>query len=147
VSADPKDPTNYYNDASWCDKEYDRLYAQQKVELDPAKRRDIVHQMLTRFYRSATYDALYMYPDTQAYRKGRFTGWTQQPEKVGPVIFSNTSPTYANLRPVSATSKSSGGDGGGMGAAGIIGIGLVIALAAAGVLWALMRRRSADERE
>jgi peptide/nickel transport system substrate-binding protein len=150
VSADPKDPTNYYNDANWCDKEYDKLYAQQKVELDRNKRMDIVHRMLTRFYRSATYDALYTYPDTQAYRKGRFTGWTRQPEKVGPVIFSNTSPTYANLRPVSASTKSAGGgddDGGGMGAAGIIGIGLVAALAVAGLLWALMRRRSADERE
>jgi peptide/nickel transport system substrate-binding protein len=147
VSADPKDPTNYYNDASWCDKEYDKLYQQQKVELDPDKRQQIVHEMLTRFYRSATYDSLYTYPDLQAYRKGRFTGWTQQPEKIGPVIFSNTSPTYAKLKPVSATSKSKSDDGGGMGAAGIVGIGLLVALAVAGALWAVLRRRSADERE
>ena len=51
VSKDPKDPTNYYNDANWCDPQYDALYKQQKVELDKAKRIDIVHQMLTRFYR------------------------------------------------------------------------------------------------
>ena len=38
VSQDPKDPTNYYNDANWCDQEYDELYKQQKAELDPAKR-------------------------------------------------------------------------------------------------------------
>ena len=30
----PKDPTNYYNDANYCDPEYDKLYEQQKVELD-----------------------------------------------------------------------------------------------------------------
>ena len=53
VSQDPKDPTNYYNDANWCDPTYDALYKQQKVELDPAKRMQIVHQMLTRFYESA----------------------------------------------------------------------------------------------
>ncbi len=35
---DPDDPTNYYNDASLCDPEYDKLYKQQKVERDPAKR-------------------------------------------------------------------------------------------------------------
>ena len=32
-----------------------------------------------------------------AYRKDRFTGWTQQPAETGPVLFSNTSPTYAKL--------------------------------------------------
>ena len=51
--------------------------------------------MLTRFYESAVYDVLYTYPDLQAYRKDRFTGWIRQPEKTGPVLFSNSSPTYA----------------------------------------------------
>ena len=58
VSQDPKNPTNYYNDANWCDQTYDKLYKQQNVELDPAKRMQIVHQMLTRFYEPATYDVL-----------------------------------------------------------------------------------------
>ena len=49
VAADPDDPTNYYNDANYCDPEYDKLYAKQKVELDPEKRMDIVHEMLTRW--------------------------------------------------------------------------------------------------
>ena len=47
VASDPEDPTNYYNDANYCDPEYDKLYKQQKVELDPEKRREIVHEMLT----------------------------------------------------------------------------------------------------
>ena len=55
VSQDPKNPTNYYNDANWCDKTYSAMYKQQNTELDPAKRRQIVQQMLTRFYESATY--------------------------------------------------------------------------------------------
>ena len=70
VSKDPKDPTNYYNDANWCDPQYDALYKQQKVERDKAKRMDIVHQMLTRFYESATYDVLYTYPDTAGLSQG-----------------------------------------------------------------------------
>ena len=38
VSADPENPTNYYNDANLCDPGYDKLYKQQKVELDQDKR-------------------------------------------------------------------------------------------------------------
>ncbi|HEY0362073.1 MAG TPA: ABC transporter substrate-binding protein [Solirubrobacteraceae bacterium] len=146
VSKDPKDPTNYYNDANWCDPQYDALYKQQKVERDKAKRMDIVHQMLTRFYESATYDVLYTYPDNQAYRKNRFTGWIRQPEKTGPVLFSNSSPTYPRLKPVVASAKGAAGDGGG-GSGGLIAIIVVAAVVlGAGGLWAV-RRRTADERE
>ena len=81
VSADPEDPTNYYNDANLCDKEYDRLYKQQKVELDPEKRREIVHEMLTRWQQTAVYNVLWEEPDTIAYVKDRFTGWTAQPAR------------------------------------------------------------------
>ena len=74
VASDPEDPTNYYNDANWCDPEYDKLYEQQKVELDPDKRMQQVHEMLTRFYESATYVPLYLQADLQAYRKDKFDG-------------------------------------------------------------------------
>ena len=40
IAQDPADPTNYYNDANWCSPAYDKLYEQQKVELDPQKRRE-----------------------------------------------------------------------------------------------------------
>ena len=59
VSSDPDDPSNYYNDANFCDPEYDKLYKQQKAELDPDKRMEIVHEMLTRFYSQAVYLPLY----------------------------------------------------------------------------------------
>ena len=96
VSKDPKDPTNYYNDANWCDPQYDALYKQQKVERDKAKRMDIVHQMLTRFYESAVYDVLYTYPDNcRPIARTASPAGSSQPEKTGPVLFSNSSPTYA----------------------------------------------------
>ena len=82
---------------------YDALYAKQHVELNHAKRVALVHQMLTRYYRSAVYDILEYSPDLQAYRTDRFTGWLKQPSNTGPVIFSNTSPTYANLKPIKAS--------------------------------------------
>ena len=48
---------------------------------------------------------IYTYPDTQAYVKGRFEGFVQQPAKTGPVLYSNTSPSYALLKPVSASTR------------------------------------------
>jgi len=145
VASDPEDPTNYYNDANYCDKEYDRLYAQQKVELDPEKRKEIVHEMLTRWQQSAVYDVIWRDPETIAYVKDRFTGFVQQPEKTGPVLFSNTSPTYARLKPVTASAGGSSDDGGGSG--GIIAILAVAVVALGAALVVVTRRRSADERE
>ncbi len=145
VASDPKDPTNYYNDANYCDPEYDKLYQQQKVELDRAKREEIVHQMLTRFQQSGTYHVIYTYPDTQAYVKDRFEGFVRQPAKIGPVLYSNTSPSYAQLKPVSASSGSGDDDGGGSGT--IIAIVIAAALALVALLLVMRRRSTADERE
>ena len=145
VASDPKDPTNYYNDANYCDPEYDKLYQQQKVELDRDKREEIVHQMLTRFQQSGTYHVIYTYPDTQAYVKDRFEGFVRQPAKIGPVVYSNTSPSYALLKPVSASSGSGDDDGGGSGA--IIAIVIAAALALGALLLVMRRRSTADERE
>ena len=51
--------------------------------------------MLTRFQQSGTYHVLYTEPETQAYVKDRFEGFVRQPAKIGPVLYSNTSPSYA----------------------------------------------------
>jgi peptide/nickel transport system substrate-binding protein len=151
VASDPEDPTNYYNDANLCDPEYDKLYAQQKVERDEDKRMEIVHEMLTRFYSHAVYMPLYLQADLQAYRKDKFTGWERQPAETGPVLFSNTSPSYVALKPAAATANGGaggdGGDDGGGGAGLIIGIGALAVLGAVGLIWARSRRRTADERE
>ena len=98
--------------------------------------------MLTRFYRSAAYVTTDYAPDLQAYRTDRFTGWERQPAKVGPVMFSNTSPGYFNLKPMRKVSQAgllslpdSGGPLGGM----------ALLLSAAGLL-ATARRRSHSAR-
>ena len=146
VSSDPKDPTNYYNDANWCDKKYDALYKQQKTETDRAKREDLIHQMLLRFHDADVYQVLYVYPDTQAYVKGRFTGFQRQPAGTGPVIYSNSTPTYATLAPVSAKAGG-GGSGGGNGSGGLIAIIVAVVVVVGGGAFFVMRRRTAYERE
>ena len=133
-----------YNDANWCDPRYDELYEQQKVELDRDRRIEIVHEMLRLFYEESTYIVLYEDADTQAYRTDRFEGWLNQPAEIGPVLFSNSSPSYVNLTPIE------GGGGGGGG----ISTGVLIAIIAAGiivigggVLLVVRNRTSRDERE
>ena len=142
LSSDPDDPTNYYNDANWCDPEYDRLYKEQNQELDRARRVELVHEMLRLFYDSATYNNIAQNPDLQAYRTDRFEGWLRQPADVGPVIFSNTSPTYANLTPIEG-----GGSGGGLSTAAFVAIAIVGAGALAVAAALLIRRRTVEERE
>ncbi|MBA3289274.1 MAG: ABC transporter substrate-binding protein [Acidimicrobiia bacterium] len=96
VTVDPAEIL--YNDANWCSEEYDALYAEQNVELDPERRREIVHQMLLLMYEEAPYVVLFYDADLQAYRTDRFDGWVLQPSETGPALFSNTSPSYVRLR-------------------------------------------------
>jgi peptide/nickel transport system substrate-binding protein len=133
-----------YNDANWCSDEYDALYSQQNQELDRTKRIELVHQMLKLFYDQSTYVVLFEDAELQAYRTDRFSGWTRQPAETGPVLFSNTSPTYANLVPVG----SGGDDNGGM-STGVLVTVIVGAVVAAGaaVLLIARSRSSRDERE
>jgi peptide/nickel transport system substrate-binding protein len=91
-----------WNDANWSNPRYEELYLLQKQEVDPDARLAIVHEMLTVFYNDAVYFPLYYSPDLQAYRTDGFEGWVRQPAEVGPVMFSNSSPSYALLTPVGA---------------------------------------------
>jgi peptide/nickel transport system substrate-binding protein len=135
-----------YNDANWCSEEYDALYAQQNVELDRTKRIAIVHEMLKLFYEESTYVVLFEDADLQAYRTDRFEGWLRQPAESGPVLFSNSSPTYFNLEPIDG--------GGGDDDEGGLGTGVLIALVAGGVAvlgvgasLAMRSRKNRDDRE
>lgn len=148
VSTDPEDPLDYYNDANWCNEDYDALYEEQNQELDHDRRVEIVHEMLTLFYEEAAYSVLYYSPDLQAYRTDRFEGWLHQPAEIGPVLFSNTSPTYANLQPISETGGDSSSDGDSSSNTGLfVAIAVIGMLVIGGGAFALGRRGSADDRE
>ena len=175
VTTDANNPL--YNDASWCNPEYDALYAQQNQELDRSKRIDLVHQMVTLFYEQAPYVVLYHDADTQAYRTDRFEGWVQQPKGTGPVLFSNTSPSYFLLKPIGATPEttpatgettapgdttatgdttapvatspaaSGSSDDGGSSTGLIIGIIAGVLVIGGGIVFAMRSRSSRDDRE
>lgn len=143
LSQDPEDPTNYYNDASWCDPSYDADYKAQNQELDLERRTEIVQRMLRTFYDSASYNVLYFDGDLQAYRTDRFEGWLRQPADTGPVLFSNSSPSYVSLTPLGA---GAGGDGLSTGALIAIVAGGIVVLGGAGLLL-IRRKKTAEERE
>lgn len=132
-----------YNDANWTDPRFEELYLEQKVELDPQRRIDIVHEMLTILHDAAVYIPMYLGPDLQAYRTDTFEGWVRQPADVGPVMFSNSSPSYRLLRPVGSDAVGGSSDGtnwvliGGLAAIVVVGGALVVT----------RRKSTADDRE
>jgi peptide/nickel transport system substrate-binding protein len=136
-----------YNDANWCDPRYDDLYTRQNQELDRAKRIELVHEMLRLFHDESTYVVLVEDADLQAYRTDRFEGWTRQPAETGPVLFSNTSPTYVNLVPVGSGGAGGSDDDDGFPVAIVIAIVAAIAVAIGGGVMVARSRASRDERE
>jgi peptide/nickel transport system substrate-binding protein len=132
-----------YNDANWTDPRFEELYLEQKEELDPDRRVEIVHEMLTVLHEAAVYLTVNLAPDLQAYRTDTFEGWVRQPAEIGPVMFSNSSPSYAQLTPISA-------DGGGSDSNDLLlwgGIGLGVLVVLGGIFLVTRRNASSDDRE
>jgi peptide/nickel transport system substrate-binding protein len=161
VTVDPEEPL--YNDANWCNEEYDRLYEEQNQELDRDRRIELVHEMLRLFYEEAPYVVLYKYDEIAAYSND-WTGFIRQPAETGPIIFNNSSHSYLTIRPVDVpergtTSPPTTGDGGqaagadgddggvstGVVVGAIVGAGAIGAIAIASVMAG--RRRRAEDRE
>lgn len=81
---DPNDPLGVMssaqidgggNETGYSNPEYDKLFEAQSVELDPAKRQEIVFQMQQMVFDNVVYIIPY-YPDNvQAYRTDHFSGW------------------------------------------------------------------------
>jgi peptide/nickel transport system substrate-binding protein len=130
-----------WNDANWFDPEFDAMYTEQNQELDPDRRLEIVHEMLRLLYDEAVYIPLTYTPDLQAYRTDRFEGWVRQPADIGPVMFSNSSPSYVALTPVGA--EAGGGDNT---LTYVIGGAAVVLLGIGAAVVASRRRKTADDR-
>ncbi|HVQ86718.1 MAG TPA: ABC transporter substrate-binding protein [Actinomycetes bacterium] len=132
------------NDAFYCNKQYDKLYKEQAVTVDPAARAEIVKKMQLMAYDANAYIVYEYYDYLQAYRSDRFTGFVPQPSPDGAILFQYGTYSYMNIEPVSAanggTSSSSDSN-----APLIIG-GLAAAAVLAGVVvWLVSRgRRSTD---
>jgi peptide/nickel transport system substrate-binding protein len=142
------------SDSFYCDEEYDKLYDQQKLETDAAKRADIVKTMQQMLYDSNAYVVTVYYDNPSAYRSDRWTGFTPQPAPDGALLFQYGTWSYQSITPVTGdggsgdgTGGSTAGDstssGGGLNPALIVvGVLVAVALVVGGVL--IGRRRPSD---
>jgi peptide/nickel transport system substrate-binding protein len=72
---------NGYNETGYSNPEVDELHAQQRTELDPERRRELVWQMQEIVFNDVVYIIPYYEQAIQAYRTDKFTGWiTDQPK-------------------------------------------------------------------
>ena len=162
-----KDGDTIYADLSdsfYCNPEYDKLYEEQALETDQAKRAEIVKQMQQMLYDDVPYVVTVYYDNLEAYRSDRFTGFVGQPEGSGSLLFQYGTYSYANVQPVSqgtsaspgatASPGASGGAGtstepasGGISGLVVVIIGVAVLLLIAVVAITMIRRRGTEDRE
>ncbi|MBM6589427.1 ABC transporter substrate-binding protein [Brevibacterium sp. RIT 803] len=129
----------------YCNKDFDKLYQQQHVELDEGKRADLVHQALAQHYEDAASITLWYPNQLEAFRSDRFTGFTKQPSEGGIIANQVGYWGYSSVEPASAEDAS--GEGGGMGAGGWIGIAVAAIVVIGGGGFLISRRKKSDDRE
>lgn len=135
---------------NWCDPEFDKLYAAQHTEQDPAKRAELVKQAFSMIHESAVNMVLWYADSLEAYRSDRFDGFIRQPEGKGPITGQNSNWGLYSAQPVTAANGDAAGPGASGGLPGwAIGVGVgVLVVIAAGVVFLVVRnRRTAGDRE
>ena len=127
----------YWSDTCYSNPEYDRLYKEQQVTLDPDERQAIVVEMQQMLYRDLPEIVLW-YPNSfEAWRADRWEGFLPWPEPDGVVFWGNPY-SVLNARPIVDAPTSAEADSGLPAVIWIGGTALVVG-AIAGVV--LMRRR------
>lgn len=96
------------SDSFYCNPAYDKLFDEQSVETDVAKRTAIVKQMQQMLYDDAPYLLTYYYDNPEAYRSDRFTGFVNQPSPDGSMLFQYGTWSYENIKPVSSETAAPG---------------------------------------
>ncbi|WP_367128175.1 ABC transporter substrate-binding protein [Saccharothrix sp. HUAS TT1] len=131
-------------DTFFCDAEYDALYAQQRAEFDPAKRRELVERMQQRFYDQVPALVLGYDNALEAYRSDKFASFPVQPDPGGVIMAQNGMWGYYGATPAAAAGEPSGSDTGLV--LGVVGGALVVLVGGA---WLVARRRGprAEDRE
>ncbi|MER7721602.1 ABC transporter substrate-binding protein [Streptomyces flaveolus] len=127
-----------------CDKTYDDLYAKQLAEYDPAKRAEIVKQMQSRLY-DLGYMNVMAYPNAvEAYRTDQIKSITTMPSQAGNIYGQDGYWSWWSAVPADSGDSSDDSSSTGV----VIGIVAgVVVLVGLGVLLAVRRRSTAEERE
>ncbi|QQQ79788.1 ABC transporter substrate-binding protein [Saccharothrix sp. 6-C] len=131
-------------DTFFCDAEYDALYARQRAEFDPAKRRELVLRMQQRFYDQVPAVVLGYDNALEAYRSDKFASFPVQPDPGGVIMAQNGMWGYYGATPATATGGDTGSTTGLV--LGVVGGALIVLVGGA---WLMGRRRGlrAEDRE
>jgi peptide/nickel transport system substrate-binding protein len=131
-----------WSDGCFSDKTYDKMYEQQRTIFDRSDRKVFIDKMQQYLYDKIP-EIVTVYPFyLQAYRTDRFTGYVPTPQNGGALLFGWGPYSYINMRPVSANTTASSGEGG-MSAAVWVGIAAAVILIAVGLV--IFRRRRVEE--
>jgi peptide/nickel transport system substrate-binding protein len=135
-----------WSDCYWTDPEYEELYKQQSVELDPNKRKAMIDRMQQILYEQSPYIVTDYRPDFEAYNTAKWEGYIAIPDPNGNTLvppFGNGG--YANFLSIgpktATTAEESGGNTGMWVAIGAAVVVIVIVL----VVVLLRRRPRAEE--
>ncbi len=79
------DQIENWSDCAWSNAEYDQLFEQQAVALDPEKRKEIVWRMQEILYDQSPYITLVYAKTLEAYDTARWQGWVKSPGASGSV--------------------------------------------------------------
>ena len=139
------DQCGVWSDTCYSDPGYDQLYLDQKVELDPAKRKAIVDQMQQQFFAEVPEVMLFYTEQLQAFRDDRWTGFVASPSD-GSYIYAWGPWSYLEMRPASTGSASATPDSGdGLPAiVWFLAAGVIVVLAA--VIIGRARRKGDEDR-
>jgi peptide/nickel transport system substrate-binding protein len=134
-----------WSDTFWCNKDYSRMYGEQKEQLNLDQRANTIKEMQRIAYEDNPYIIFYYDNQLEAWRTDKFRGWTRTPTTADPgqIIYTFSNEGYLNLRPVS--SKEATGSEDGTSPLLYVGLALVGAVVVA-VIVVLVRRRSAEDR-
>jgi peptide/nickel transport system substrate-binding protein len=129
-----------WSDTCFSDPTYDKLYTQQRTQIDPTARQQTIDQMQQVIYDKIPEVVLYYTSELQAYRSN-WTGFVPMPQPGGWLLFGYGPDSYVHLRPVSATANT----GGSSSVSGIVWIGIiVVAVVIIGAV-VVLRRRNEEE--
>jgi peptide/nickel transport system substrate-binding protein len=138
---------NGWSDCAWSNEEYDGLFEEQSMAIDPAERKALIDRMQEIVYEESPYIPTVYSNDLEAYNVEQWEGYAASPAEIGNVLF----PPYGQagndnfllIRP--RTAATTADDGGGSTALWVaIGVGAVIVIL---LVVLLLRRRTARAEE
>jgi peptide/nickel transport system substrate-binding protein len=137
-----------WSDSFWTDPEYEQLYKQQSLELDPNKRKEYIDRMQQILYEQSPYIVTDYRPDFEAYNTAKWEGYIAIPDPNGNTLvppFGNGG--YANfltIQPkVAETTQESGGSSTGVWIA-VVAVVVVLAIVVAVIV---VRRKPETEED